>query len=135
MKIFQSKSDTEIELPLQLNISFQKMISVYEKYATEEYKDHPYHKSAVEMTKEYQKFPELFEGFSDHSLLEKYQHLIDFILEPLFPEALLENEIIAATIPFSFTSFLISIPFLISTSYIFVLVCPDAAAKVNGEKL
>ncbi|TVZ55998.1 hypothetical protein OD91_1276 [Lutibacter sp. Hel_I_33_5] len=105
MKIFQSKSETDIELPLQLNISFSKMFTVYEKYGSKEYEKHPYHKSAIEMIRELKKYPELFEGFSDHTLLEKYKTQIDLLLEPLFPEALLENEIKAATIPFSFTSF------------------------------
>ncbi len=64
-----------------------------------------YHNSAKKMVDEVQKFPELIEGFSDFSLLEKYKDQIDLILNPLFPEALLSNEIKAASIPFSFTSF------------------------------
>ena len=57
------------------------------------------------MVKVVEKYPELIEGFSDLSLLEKYKSQIDLLLSPLFPEALLSNEIKAASIPFSFVSF------------------------------
>jgi hypothetical protein len=49
--------------------------------------------------------PELNEGFSDYTLLDTYKEQIDLLLNPLFPEPLLLNEIKAASIPFSFTSF------------------------------
>ena len=39
------------------------------------------------------------------SLREKYSKEINLVLDPLFPEPLLLNEIKAATVPFSFTSF------------------------------
>jgi hypothetical protein len=94
-----------MELPMQLNISFEKVFSVFEKYATPEFKDHPYHKSAIEMVEEFQKYPQLIEGFSDFSLLDSYKDQIDLLMEPLFPEPLLLNEIKAASVPFSFTSF------------------------------
>ncbi len=105
MEIIQSNFSSNVVLPLQLNISFCKVFRIFEKYATTEYKDHPYHKSAKEMVSEFKKFPELINGFSDFSLLEKYKDQVDLLLDPLFPEALLDNEIKAAIIPFSFTSF------------------------------
>jgi hypothetical protein len=97
--------DKNTELPLQLYISFGKVFDSYKRYASEEYKDHPYHKSAVVMVAELLKYPELIDGFSDFSLLEKYEDAIELMLEPLFPEELTNNEIKAASIPFSFTSF------------------------------
>ena len=57
------------------------------------------------MVQLFEMHPELNEGFSDYSLLDKYKEQIDLLLNPLFPEPLLLNEIKAASIPFSFTSF------------------------------
>lgn len=105
MKIVKSNLNDNMELPMQLNISFKKVFSMFEKYATKEFKEHPYHKSALQMVEEFKKYPELIEGFSDFSLLDKYSDQIDLLLDPLFPEPLLLNEIKAASIPFSFTSF------------------------------
>ncbi len=105
MKIVKSNLNEDMELPMQLNISFKKVFAVFEKYATPEFREHPYHKSAIEMVKEFKKYPELFEGFSDFSLLDKYKEQVELLLEPLFPEPLLLNEIKAASVPFSFTSF------------------------------
>lgn len=105
MKIVQSSYINNNILPLQLNISFKKVLELYKKYASTEYKSHPFHTGAKNMIAEIEKYPELIDGFSDFSLLEKYQEQIDLILEPLFPEILLDNEIKAASIPFSFTAF------------------------------
>ena len=106
-----SVSISERELPLQLNISFQKVFDMFQKYTTKEYKDHPFYHSAGKMVEELNKYPELIDGFSDATLLEKYKTQIDLLLEPLFPEALLTNEIKAASAPFSFTSFKFSTRF------------------------
>lgn len=105
MKIIKSNIETEVELPLQLNISFRKVYDLYEKYTHESYKGHPFYSSALEMVKLFKQFPELNDGFSDYSLLDKYEEEIELVLNPLFPEPLLLNEIKAASIPFSFTSF------------------------------
>jgi len=105
MKIVKSTMSDTRELPVQLFVSFQKVFSMFEKYASDEFKNHPYHKSAKDMVADFSQYPELFKGFSDLSLLEKYEEQIDLILEPLFPEILLENEIKAVSVPFSFTTF------------------------------
>lgn len=105
MKIIESKSILEKELPLQLNISFQKIFELFQKYANIEFIDHPFHESSKKIVQNFKKYPELISGFSDISLLEKYKEQIDLLLNPLFPEPLLLNEIKAASIPFSFTSF------------------------------
>jgi len=105
MRIVNSGMDVNTELPMQLYVSFEKVFTMLEKYASKEHENHPYHKSAIDMVKELRNYPELIEGFSDLSLLEKYQEPIDLLLEPLFPEPLLLNEIKAASVPFSFTSF------------------------------
>ena len=105
MKIVKSSLVNDVELPLQLNISFQKVFNLFEKYTHIEYKKHPFHSSAIEMVKMFEQNPELNDGFSDYSLLEKYSNEINLLLNPLFPEPLQLNEIKAASIPFSFTSF------------------------------
>ncbi|OAD46682.1 hypothetical protein [Polaribacter atrinae] len=105
MKIIESKLVAETDLPLQLNVSFNKIFDLFKKYTDIEYAKHPYHSSAKKMVQLINKHPELNNGFSDYSLLEKYKEQIDLLLNPLFPEPLLLNEIKAASIPFSFTSF------------------------------
>ena len=105
MKIVKSNFNEDMELPMQLNISFKKVFTVFEKYASDEFIEHPYHKSAIDMVTEFKKYPELLDGFSDFSLLDKYKEQVELLLEPLFPEPLLLNEIKAASVPFSFTSF------------------------------
>jgi hypothetical protein len=101
----------QIELPLQLKISFEKVFLMYKKYTEGDFKEHPFHKSAKRMVAEIEKHPELIDGFSDFSVLETLKDEISLLLEPLFPEALLLNEIKAATIPFTFTSVKISTRF------------------------
>jgi hypothetical protein len=105
MKIIVPNSVLDKELPLQLNISFQKVFVLFQKYTDTEYAHHPYHGAAKEMVRIFEKHPELNTGFSDYSLLEKYKEQINLLLDPLFPEPLQLNEIKAASIPFSFTSF------------------------------
>ena len=105
MKIIESSLVNEVELPLQLNISFRKVFDLFEKYSHLEFKNHPFHSSALEIVKLFEKHPELNDGFSDYTLLDKYKNEIDLLLNPLFPEPLLLNEIKAASVPFSFTSF------------------------------
>ena len=103
MKIIESDITKNLELPLQLFISFKQVFEFYKKYAED--KEHPYYKSAKQITKHLSQFPKLIDGFKDHSLLRKYEDEIDLMLEGLFPEILTLNEIKAASIPFSFTSF------------------------------
>jgi hypothetical protein len=105
MKIIESNTISGKELPLQLNVSFQKVFVLFEKYAHNEYANHPYHGAAKEMLRIFENQPELNKGFSDLSLLETYKEQINLLLDPLFPEPLLLNEIKAASVPFSFTSF------------------------------
>ena len=105
MKIRQPKDLKNVELPMQLQVSFEKIYQMISGFASEEQKDHPYHASANIMVKEIQKYPELITGFSDLSLLKKYEDIIDLLLENLFPIILTNNEIKAATMPFTFTSF------------------------------
>jgi len=106
MYLKQSERLDKIELPLQLYVSFEKVYTYFEKYALN--KEHPYYDSANQMVNELKKYPVLIDGFSDYSLLEKYEKQIDMLLDPLFPEALQLNEIKSASVPFSFISFKVS---------------------------
>jgi hypothetical protein len=101
----QSKVENH-ELPLQLQISFEKVYSFFEKYVKD--KNHPYYASAKVMIEEFKKYPELIDGFSDYALLDTHKEQIDLMLEPLFPEILQLNEIKVASVPFSFISFKIT---------------------------
>lgn len=105
MNIIESNKINGVELPLQLNISFQKVYVMFEKYAHLEYQSHPFHASAKKMIQLFEKYPQLKDGFSDYSLLETYNEQINLLLDPLFPEPLRSNEIKAASVPFSFISF------------------------------
>ncbi|GGG91046.1 hypothetical protein GCM10011416_04470 [Polaribacter pacificus] len=105
MKILHTSKIEELELPMQLKISFENVYMMYKKYASTAQEKHPYHGAAKNIIAEFKKHPILREGFTDTSLLDTYSEQIEKILDPLFPEALQLNEIKAASIPFSFTSF------------------------------
>ncbi|MDT0558923.1 GAF domain-containing protein [Ichthyenterobacterium sp. W332] len=102
MKIIHSKNK-DVQLPMKQFISFKKVIDFYGAYADDE--NHPYHKSAKEIRAYLLQYSDLIEGFDDFTLIEKYSEQIALVLDGLFPEILSENEIKAASIPFSFTSF------------------------------
>ena len=105
MKVRVLEEFKDIVLPLQLNISFEKIYNMFKEHASHNSKDQPFNTSANLIIKEVEKSPELISGFSDISLFKKHETIIDLLLEALFPEILTLNEIKAATIPFSFTSF------------------------------
>ncbi len=105
MEVRITKDTQNMELPFQLQISFEKVVDFIQKYTASSYKNHPYHEPSKKLLKEIKNVPELIEGFSDESLLEKHKETIDLLLAPLFPDLLSENEIKAASMPFTFTSF------------------------------
>lgn len=97
------KNKVDIELPMQLQISFKAVYRFYKEYAQDP--THIYHKAALVVLQEVEKHPFLIDGFSDFSLLETYKKQIDLLMSPLFPEALLSNEIKTATVPFTLLNF------------------------------
>lgn len=105
MTIRSFNDNDNLELPLQINISFKKVYDTVKKYTEKEFEDNPYHASAIKMRQEIEKVPELIHGFSDFSLLHKHEETVNLLLDYLFPEILTTNEIKAATVPFSFTCF------------------------------
>ena len=93
----------ELELPLNIFISFEKVFSFYKKHAED--KKHLNYKRSKEISDIVIKYPELVDGIKDVSLLGNYKGQIDLMLEGIFPELLTNNEIKAAGVPFIFTAF------------------------------
>lgn len=106
MKIIPSNYKKSTDIPLKLKISFEAVFKYLETIA--ENKNHYLYPTAINMLEEYKAYPELREGFEDHSYLEKYNAEIDKLLDILFPDVLQSNEIKAASIPFEFTTFKLS---------------------------
>lgn len=90
----------EIEFPAQMQVSFFKHIEALEEQASGE--DEIAADYARNLLKEVEKFPELKDGISDLSKLDKYKDSIKRICKPLFPEVLTNNEIKILTPPFYF---------------------------------
>ncbi|HYD91105.1 MAG TPA: GAF domain-containing protein [Flavobacterium sp.] len=84
--------------PLIARISFHKVLEALEEIAESDvdYRSN-YAKALLEHTAPY---PELRDGITDLSHLEKHRKLIKNLLADLFPTALTRNEIKAAAIPF-----------------------------------
>lgn len=84
--------------PLVARISFHKVLETLEKIAES---DVDYRSDyAKALLKHAEPYPELRDGITDLSLLDKHEKLIKNLLADLFPTALQKNEIKAAAIPF-----------------------------------
>lgn len=79
-------------------ISFDKLLQRYDEMAQSE--DSLSANKAKRILKAQAPYPELRDGFTDTSLLEKRREVIGTILHDVFPEALTHNEIKAASLPF-----------------------------------
>ncbi|MEP5611069.1 MAG: GAF domain-containing protein, partial [Cyclobacteriaceae bacterium] len=107
----------EIEFPAVMQISFFKVIETLELMAKDS--DTATALYGKELLEEIDKHPELKDGFG-LSALKKHEKSINKISRVLFPDALLTNEIKAATPPFHFE------PFYTSTRF-------DNIIKASGE--
>jgi hypothetical protein len=87
-----------IESPLLLKISFNKLLEQYEELAKSN--DDFVAAKAKRILKAQEPYPELREGFTDFSLLEKYKDEIGIILQDSFSPVLTKNEIKTASVPF-----------------------------------
>ena len=84
--------------PFIPKISFHKVLETLDKIAES---DIDYRSDyAKALLKHAAPYPELRDGITDFSLLEKHEQLIKNLLADLFPTTLTHNEIKAATIPF-----------------------------------
>jgi hypothetical protein len=86
--------------PLEINISFHKVIENLEFIAKNDLDDFrvQYATSLLQLV---EKAPELRDGLKSIDDLEKNKEIIRLLLADLFPSALTNNEIKAATVPFS----------------------------------
>lgn len=101
--------DFNKELPFQVQLSFGKIFEFLEEKSTST--SDSFGIEAKETLTELEKHPILRDGFSDMTLINTYQVQINKILDLLFPELLLTNEIKAVSVPFSFTTFKFSTRF------------------------
>lgn len=87
------------EFPLDIKISFHKVIEQYE--AQLKIEQSSISKNYIESVLEYvSAFPKLFEGIEDPDDLSKNKDAIRILLNDLFPTILSSNEIKAASLPF-----------------------------------
>ena len=92
------KTFDQSESPMLLKISFNKLIEQYEDLVNNE---DEFIATKAKRILEFQKYyPELREGFTDFSLLEKYEKEIGVILQDTFSPILTKNEIKTASVPF-----------------------------------
>ncbi len=106
MTVLPANKSKRSDLPLKLIISFEAIFNYMEKIAAD--KNHFLHSTSLHLLEEYREHTILRDGFEDFNNLNTYQKEISKLLDILFPELLLSNEIKAATIPFEFTMFKLS---------------------------
>lgn len=108
--------------PLEINISFHKVIENLEFIAKNDLDDFrvQYAKSLLHLV---EKVPELRDGLKSIDELEKNKEIIRLLLADLFPSALTNNEIKGATIPFS--------SFVFNKTERFERIIKDAGADFN----
>jgi hypothetical protein len=99
----------QVELPAIVKISFAPVIESLRKLSKDE--DKTVAAFANKVLDEISAYPILEEGFTDHTLLKKYEKQISQILRVLFPDLLLTNEIKGVTPPFQFHPFYLSTRF------------------------
>ncbi|WP_026754921.1 cell surface protein [Sediminibacter sp. Hel_I_10] len=87
-----------IELPFELNISFNKLLEYYEELAESD--DEFLAKKAQRILNKQSTAPILRDGFSEVKYLKEYKEEINFILQDSFNEILTRNEIKNASVPF-----------------------------------
>ena len=87
------------ETPFLQLISFNKLLEHYEGLLTSD--DHLQIERAEEVLKAVEPYPILREGFEDLDILEKHKDVIRIILADLFPSALTNNEIKAASVAYN----------------------------------
>ena len=90
-------------MPIQRIISFNKLLEYYDDLA--ESKDEFLAAKAKRVLNAQAPYPELRDGFTDLSLLEKHKGVIKIILEDTFSDVLSQNEIKTASFPYDDTIF------------------------------
>ena len=88
-------------MPVKHLISFEELLKKYDEHL--EVDDSFLAATAERILYAQSEYPELRDGFSDFTLLEKYKDVIERILQDTFTEALSTNEIKVATLPYQNT--------------------------------
>ncbi|MCK0191042.1 GAF domain-containing protein [Arenibacter sp. F20364] len=97
------KGFTDKISPLEHHISFDKLLKQYDDMANSE--DTFLVSKAKYILNAQAPFPELRDGFTDISLLEKHKDVIQIILQDLFSQVLTNNEIKTASTPYTNVTF------------------------------
>ncbi|MBC8766536.1 GAF domain-containing protein [Arenibacter sp. BSSL-BM3] len=97
------KGFTDKISPLEHHISFNKLLKQYDEMAQSE--DSYLASKANYIVNAQAPYPELREGFTDISLLEKHKEVIQIILQDLFSSVLTTNEIKTASTPYTNITF------------------------------
>ncbi|MGB5172026.1 MAG: GAF domain-containing protein [Eudoraea sp.] len=92
------KRTIDKEMPLQILISFDKLLQRYDEMAQSS--DAFLASKAKYVLEAQAPYPELREGFTDISKLTEYEHIIKIILQDSFAEVLGQNEIKTASLPY-----------------------------------
>ncbi|AUS05504.1 GAF domain-containing protein [Pseudotamlana carrageenivorans] len=87
-----------IDSPLELKISFKKLLEQYEDLSKSD--NQLTAEKAKSILNVAQKYPELRDGFSDVNLLESRKDAIQVLLQDTFNPLLTKNEIKSGTVPF-----------------------------------
>ncbi len=90
------------DFPLKIKIGFKKVFDAYKEKVDKSELEKKHISEILSLETD---FPKLSSGIADFDKLSKYQEQIDFILDPLFPSVLENNEIKFATIPFQEVAF------------------------------
>lgn len=102
MKVLQTNSimmkTTDKEMPLQMLISFDKILKRYDEMAKSP--DNFLASKAKHVLKTQAPYPILREGFDDVSLLQEHEDVIKVILQDSFADVLGQNEIKTASLPY-----------------------------------
>lgn len=85
-------------LPLETKISFHKLFEYYRKMLSSVNGTASFKAKAKKILSLSEQYPELSEGFSDVSLLEKYGTVIPEILQDIFPEVMSKSEMKVLTL-------------------------------------
>lgn len=115
-------------MPIQRLISFNKLLEYYDELAKSE--DSFLADKAKRVLDAQAPHPELREGFTDLTLLDKHRAVIDIILEDTFSDVLGANEIKVASLPYDNTIFKASKRF----QNILAEAGPDFEPKIRNQE-
>ncbi|WP_419212767.1 GAF domain-containing protein [Maribacter sp. X9] len=117
------KVEEKMLMPLKYVVSFDKLLQKYEKQLNGD--DAFLAATAKRILDAQKEYPILREGFTDFTLLDKYRDVIDKILQDTFTDALSNNEIKVASLPYR--------DVIIKTSRRFQQIIKEAGVEYEAE--